>query len=185
MDDEQSNGAAGFASSNVKEILVGGVTTALEDNGCHIQNRSRRSRTESVKVQENREVEAEASKAVTSTHSRPPLKDMTNLQIAPSVGNGYNSADDSNSLPSSCGATSPDSSDDDNDNDGDCGYDVDDSVSDTPSPPSLNDSDAAKAADACVRLRVDNIHINQQRPNYLSLAREKCDCIHRLHLGPS
>ena len=181
MDDEQSNGAAGFASSNVKEILVGGVTNALEDNGCHIQNRSRRSRTESVKVRENREVEAEASKAVASTHSRPPLKDTTNLHIAPSVGNGYNSADDSNSLPSSCGATSPDSSDDDND----CGYDVDDdSVSDTPLPPSLNDSDAAKAADACVRLRVDNIHINQQRPNYL-LAREKCDCIHRLHLGPS
>jgi hypothetical protein len=175
-DDEQSNGAADFASSNVKEILVGGVTDASEDDGCHIQNRPRRSRTKSVKIRENREAEAEASKAVASNHSRPPLKDTTNLQIAPSVRIGYSSADDSNSLPSSCGATSPDSSDgDDDDDDDDCGYNDDDgSVSEAPSPPSLNDSGAATATDACVRSRVDNIHTNQHRPNYLE-ATERCD----------
>ena len=174
-DDEQSNGAAGFASSDVKEFLVGVVTDASEDDGCHIQNRPRRSRTKSVKIRENREAEAEASKAVASNHSRPALKDTTNLQIAPSVRIGYSSADDSNSLPSSCGATSPDSSDGGDDDDDDCGYNDDDgSVSEAPSPPSLNDSGAATATDACVRSRVDNIHINQQRPNYL-LAREKCN----------
>jgi hypothetical protein len=140
------------------------VTNASEDDRGHIQKGSQRLSTEMVKVRGNREREAEEAKAVASNHSRHPLKDNTNLQIAPPVGNGYDSADDSDSRPSSCGAERSEVVDDD-DNDGDdCEYGDDGSVSDVP-------SNAARA-DVHARSRADNF--KQDRPNYME-ARERCD----------
>ena len=107
--DAQSNGTTGFASSAYRNSVVGVVINAPEDDGCRTQKGT-----------------------VVSNHSRPPLKDTTN-QIASPVRNGYDSgADDSDSLPSSCGATSPgfvDRGDDDEkdvDDDGDDGEDDND-----------------------------------------------------------
>jgi hypothetical protein len=163
--DEQANGTNGFASEDDRGTVNCVVSNAPEDDGCRIQKGSRRSRIESVKVRKNREEDTEVAKAVASNHSRPPLKDKTNHCIASPVGNGHDSADDSDSLQSTPGFEGVDDGDDDD-------YDDDNYDYDCVGSPPLKDGSAANDADVHVWSRADNF--KQDRPNYME-ARRKCD----------
>jgi len=159
--DEQANGTTGFASEDDQGTVDCVVSNAPEDDGCRIQKGFRRSRIESVKVRKNREEDTEVAKAVVaSNHSRPPLKDKANHCIASPVGNGYDSADDSDSLPSTPGFECVDDGDDDD-------YDDDDYDNDCGGSPPLKDGSAANDADVHVWSRADNFKQKQDRPHYM------------------